>query len=182
MYNRHRPHDPNTGRFVSVSKDAIGLAGGFNVYQYAPNPILWTDALGLARELSGCDSSNRPLSSIQYSVLHEVQLAPGQEVGSDPSHFREANRQFDAAMQSDPQFKQMMDQHYSGVSDHVAAGPRGGYKSSAPPGFSWHHHPCRKGVLQLVPMSQHQAPGPVQAVLHPGGQGGKQNWGGGRAR
>jgi hypothetical protein len=52
-------------------------------------------------------------------VLHEVQLAPGQEVGSDPSHFREANRQFDAAMQSDPQFKQMMDQHYSGVSDHV---------------------------------------------------------------
>lgn len=179
-YNRYRYYDPHSGRFVS--KDPIGLQGGPNIYQYAPNPILWTDALGLARELSGCDSSNRPLSSSQYSVLHEVQLAPGQEVGSDPSHFREANRQFDAAMQSDPQFKQMMDQHYSGVSDHVAAGPRGGYKSSAPPGFSWHHHPCRKGVLQLVPMSQHQAPGPVQAVLHPGGQGGKQNWGGGRAR
>nr|WP_241510370.1 RHS repeat-associated core domain-containing protein [Burkholderia seminalis] len=87
-YNRHRYYDPSSGRFVS--KGPIGLAGGINVYQYAPNPILWTDALGLARELSGCDSSNRPLSSSQYSVLHEVQRAPGQEVGSDPSHFREA--------------------------------------------------------------------------------------------
>ncbi|WP_080408543.1 glycohydrolase toxin TNT-related protein, partial [Burkholderia ubonensis] len=46
-YNRHRYYDPNSGRFVS--KDPIGLAGGINVYQYAPNPISWTDPLGLAR-------------------------------------------------------------------------------------------------------------------------------------
>ncbi|MEK6378062.1 MAG: RHS repeat-associated core domain-containing protein [Burkholderia gladioli] len=31
MYNRHRYYDPSSGRFVS--KDAIGLAGGINVYQ-----------------------------------------------------------------------------------------------------------------------------------------------------
>nr|WP_257129467.1 hypothetical protein [Burkholderia sp. FL-7-2-10-S1-D7] len=27
----------------------MGLAGGINVYQYAPNPVQWVDPLGLAR-------------------------------------------------------------------------------------------------------------------------------------
>ncbi|MDN7667049.1 RHS repeat-associated core domain-containing protein [Burkholderia vietnamiensis] len=44
-YNRHRYYDPSSGRFIS--KDPIGLAGGINVYQYAPNPVRWTDPLGL---------------------------------------------------------------------------------------------------------------------------------------
>ncbi|WP_179949182.1 colicin E3/pyocin S6 family cytotoxin, partial [Burkholderia sp. RF4-BP95] len=46
-YNRHRYYDPGSGRFVS--KDPIGLAGGINVYQYAPNPIEWIDPLGLSK-------------------------------------------------------------------------------------------------------------------------------------
>ncbi|MBN3794159.1 RHS repeat-associated core domain-containing protein [Burkholderia sp. Ac-20392] len=46
-YNRHRYYDPSSGRFIS--KDPIGLAGGINVYQYAPNPTLWIDPLGLSR-------------------------------------------------------------------------------------------------------------------------------------
>lgn len=45
-YNRHRYYDPHLGRFIS--KDPIGLTGGINVYQYAPNPILWVDPFGLA--------------------------------------------------------------------------------------------------------------------------------------
>jgi RHS repeat-associated protein len=44
-YNRHRYYDPSSGRFVS--NDPIGLAGGINVFQYAPNPITWIDPLGL---------------------------------------------------------------------------------------------------------------------------------------
>ncbi|VWC38626.1 YD repeat-containing protein [Burkholderia lata] len=44
-YNRYRYYDPDSGRFVS--KDPIGLAGGLNVYQYAPNPSAWIDPLGL---------------------------------------------------------------------------------------------------------------------------------------
>ncbi|MCL4648761.1 hypothetical protein L0Z19_19590 [Burkholderia multivorans] len=29
-----------------MSKDPIGLEGGINVFEYAPNPITWIDALG----------------------------------------------------------------------------------------------------------------------------------------
>ncbi|MBU9651916.1 RHS domain-containing protein [Burkholderia multivorans] len=45
-YNRHRYYDPGTGRFVS--KNPIGLDGGINIYQYAPNPISWIDPFGLS--------------------------------------------------------------------------------------------------------------------------------------
>ena len=32
-----------------MSQDPIGLAGGVNLYQYAPNPLSWVDPLGLNR-------------------------------------------------------------------------------------------------------------------------------------
>nr|WP_230947661.1 RHS repeat-associated core domain-containing protein [Burkholderia diffusa] len=32
-----------------MSKDPIGLAGGIDVYQYAPNPVAWADPLGLTK-------------------------------------------------------------------------------------------------------------------------------------
>ena len=44
-YNRHRYYSPYVGRFIS--KDPIGLLGGFNTYVYAKNPITWTDSHGL---------------------------------------------------------------------------------------------------------------------------------------
>ncbi|MGL4924677.1 RHS repeat-associated core domain-containing protein [Aeromonas sp. 30P] len=43
-YNRHRYYQPETGRFIT--SDPIGLAGGLNNYQYAPNPTGWVDPLG----------------------------------------------------------------------------------------------------------------------------------------
>jgi RHS repeat-associated protein len=49
-YNRHRYYDPHSGRFIS--RDPIGLVGGINAYQYAPNPITWIDPLGLT---AACD-------------------------------------------------------------------------------------------------------------------------------
>ncbi|EDV4090812.1 RHS repeat protein [Salmonella enterica subsp. enterica serovar Pomona] len=45
-YNLFRYYAPECGRFVS--QDPIGLRGGLNLYQYAPNPIRWIDPLGLA--------------------------------------------------------------------------------------------------------------------------------------
>lgn len=44
-YNRFRYYDPDCGRFIS--QDPIGLRGGINLYQYAPNPVIWIDPLGL---------------------------------------------------------------------------------------------------------------------------------------
>ena len=46
-YNRFRYYDPDAGRFIS--HDPIGLLGGDNQFQYAPNPVGWVDPLGLAR-------------------------------------------------------------------------------------------------------------------------------------
>ena len=45
-YNTFRYYDPELGRFIS--QDPIGLAGGDNLYGYAPNPTGWMDPLGLA--------------------------------------------------------------------------------------------------------------------------------------
>lgn len=44
-YNRHRYYDPDSARYIT--SDPIGLLGGTNPYQYAPNPTGWVDPLGL---------------------------------------------------------------------------------------------------------------------------------------
>uniref|UniRef100_UPI00037AEB4A RHS repeat-associated core domain-containing protein n=1 Tax=Pantoea sp. A4 TaxID=1225184 RepID=UPI00037AEB4A len=38
-------YDPQVGRFTTP--DPIGVLGGFNLYQYAPNPNGWIDPWGL---------------------------------------------------------------------------------------------------------------------------------------
>ncbi|MBV6288840.1 RHS repeat-associated core domain-containing protein, partial [Pseudomonas aegrilactucae] len=48
-------YDPGVGRFVS--KDPISYAGGLNLYVYAPNPVGWVDALGLAKSSTSGHSS-----------------------------------------------------------------------------------------------------------------------------
>ncbi|HAE8459297.1 TPA_asm: RHS repeat-associated core domain-containing protein, partial [Salmonella enterica subsp. enterica serovar Wien] len=52
-YNLFRYYAPECGRFVS--QDPIGLAGGINLYSYAPNPIKWMDPLGLHDILADTD-------------------------------------------------------------------------------------------------------------------------------
>ncbi|NUU69208.1 RHS domain-containing protein [Enterobacteriaceae bacterium BIT-l23] len=47
-YNLFRYYDPGVGRFTT--QDPIGLNGGLNLYQYAPNPLGWVDPLGLAAD------------------------------------------------------------------------------------------------------------------------------------
>ena len=49
-YNLNRYYDPSTGRFIH--QDPIGLEGGENPYQYAPNPVNWVDPWGL--KAKGC--------------------------------------------------------------------------------------------------------------------------------
>ncbi len=49
-YNTFRYYDPGVGRFIT--QDPIGLAGGNNLYSYAPNPMEWIDPLGLCKNSS----------------------------------------------------------------------------------------------------------------------------------
>ncbi|WP_249365170.1 RHS repeat-associated core domain-containing protein [Pseudoalteromonas sp. S201] len=44
-YNRYRYYSPKQQRFIN--QDPIGLVGGINHYQYAPNPVNWVDPFGL---------------------------------------------------------------------------------------------------------------------------------------
>nr|WP_085166099.1 RHS repeat-associated core domain-containing protein [Gilliamella bombi] len=44
-YNTFRYYDPDIGRFTQP--DPIGLLGGLNLYQYAPNGLTWIDPWGL---------------------------------------------------------------------------------------------------------------------------------------
>uniref|UniRef100_UPI0025AA4AC5 RHS repeat-associated core domain-containing protein n=1 Tax=Providencia stuartii TaxID=588 RepID=UPI0025AA4AC5 len=47
-YNTFRYYAPDLGRFTQ--QDPIGLMGGLNLYQYAPNPLTWMDPWGWAKE------------------------------------------------------------------------------------------------------------------------------------
>ncbi|WP_254048861.1 RHS repeat-associated core domain-containing protein [Gilliamella sp. N-G2] len=44
LYNTFRYYDPDIGRFTQP--DPIGLLGGFNLYQYAPNGLTWIEPWG----------------------------------------------------------------------------------------------------------------------------------------
>ena len=64
-YNRFRYYDPDAARFVS--QDPIGLAGGVNLYQYAPNLLSWVDPLGLARKCGHAEHA----SELDYTKTNE---------------------------------------------------------------------------------------------------------------
>ncbi|WP_264294432.1 RHS repeat-associated core domain-containing protein, partial [Pseudomonas sp. EggHat1] len=49
-YNTFRFYDPDIGRFISP--DPIGLAGGINLFQYAPEPYGWVDPWGWSCRLN----------------------------------------------------------------------------------------------------------------------------------
>jgi len=71
-YNRHRYYDQHAGRFIS--KDPIGLSGGINLYQYAPNPVQWVDPLGLQKTAGGascalCNTQKCPVHSVIDETL-----------------------------------------------------------------------------------------------------------------
>ena len=68
-YNFYRYYEPNAGRFIN--QDPIGLWGGFNVYQFAPNAQGWVDWLGLAGVDMNLFPSNEDIHSYAQKVANK---------------------------------------------------------------------------------------------------------------
>jgi hypothetical protein len=85
-------------------------------------------------------------------------------------HFKEANKALQAAMKSNPLLKKL------GIS--VPKSASGKIIGKSPTGWVWHHD-VKRGVMHLVPKSQHpNIPGGIfWGTMHPGGVGGYSIWG-----
>ncbi|MBH0690094.1 RHS domain-containing protein, partial [Salmonella enterica] len=165
-YNLYRFYDPDIGKFISG--DPIGLLGGINLYQYAPNPIRWIDPLGLYNG-EGIRTPG------EYTVYYQHQLPTGDYTKSDDYHFKNANEGLYNAMNQDPQLRASLERRYPGIYEHVSPGARNGYSSEPPRGTTW-HHANQPGSLELVDFEHHRK---YSKIYHPDGTGGRNKWGGG---
>ena len=68
-YNRYRYYDSHSARYLTP--DPIRMAGGVNLYQYTPDPIHWTDPLGLSK--ASCPHLYRGISA-KHPALEEAKL------------------------------------------------------------------------------------------------------------
>ncbi|WP_063901097.1 RHS repeat-associated core domain-containing protein [Burkholderia ubonensis] len=88
-YHGCRYFDPNTGRFIS--QDPLGIFGGLNIYQYAPNLFGWVDPLGLSGRKNKRTRPRPPLdphdlrSINRYLVLAGIGALNDSEDDSDKS-------------------------------------------------------------------------------------------------
>lgn len=82
-YNTFRYYDPDIGRFIN--EDPIGLEGGLNFYQYAPNPSSWIDPLGWARNPANDNRAQRPNAWRDHHTIP-------QELGRNPDFTNQMKR------------------------------------------------------------------------------------------
>ena len=78
-FNTFRFYDPDVGRFATP--DPIGLMGGLNLFQYAPNPIGWADpwgwiCWGTARKNHWKEGARTALSG-KYSTKNLSRMSEG---------------------------------------------------------------------------------------------------------
>jgi RHS repeat-associated protein len=78
-YNTFRYYDPDVGRFTTP--DPIGLAGGLNLYQYAPNPISWIDPWGWSA--ADCKKATR---SSKKGAIKAAELPTKRRIRYVPPH------------------------------------------------------------------------------------------------
>lgn len=96
-YNRFRYYDPDIGRFIS--QDPIGLLGGDNLYQYADNPVIWTDAVGLSpcKQVNGNSASSTKAQHVY--VIRDAATKKVLKVGISGGKIRQDGKSYRAESQ-----------------------------------------------------------------------------------
>ncbi|WP_025123973.1 RHS repeat-associated core domain-containing protein, partial [Serratia sp. H1w] len=103
-YNTYRYYAPEVGRFITP--DPIGLAGGLNLYQYAPNPLSWVDPLGLSckpNHKSGMSTKKYGHARNRHGSQHSEQSMRdrARSTGNPQGHFSD-NRMIEEAFEKAP--------------------------------------------------------------------------------
>ncbi|MDK9605971.1 RHS repeat-associated core domain-containing protein, partial [Lelliottia wanjuensis] len=101
-YNRHRYYDPRQGRYIT--QDPIGLAGGWNTYQYPLDPVQGTDSRGLCLE-DACVVEGVLLAYSLLSALSIVQTQQSSQSNDTDQYGRKIN----------PEADKLTEEHKSGV-------------------------------------------------------------------
>lgn len=78
-YNTFRFYDPDIGRFTT--EDPVGLLGGINLYQYATNPLGWSDPLGWCSTKLGKNMGARKGDGMANHHLIPEELIKHKEFG-----------------------------------------------------------------------------------------------------
>jgi RHS repeat-associated protein len=105
-YNTFRYYDPDIGRFTQP--DPIGLLGGLNLYQYAPNGLTWIDPWGLHGEWvnpKDVNFSQRTISANNYAEIMkngqwDWNRSPLNVIEVDGQLVTYDNRRLDAALEA----------------------------------------------------------------------------------
>jgi RHS repeat-associated protein len=160
-YNRFRYFDKDSARFLT--QDPIGLLGGGNSYQYAPNPIGWVDPMGL-RKRAGCSG--------KFHSFHDFSIPQDKYFASDPVQFRLANKDLLNKINEDSVFKKQMFKR----NPSLVEWSKNPDLSKSPPNMTWHHND-EAGLLNLVSFEDHRD---NHGIYHPDGTGGRDKWGGGK--
>ncbi|UTX50274.1 DUF6443 domain-containing protein [Chryseobacterium sp. MA9] len=106
-----------------------------------------------------------------YSIAYEMKLAESSYPGvTRYMHFKEANIALESAMKTNPLLNEL------GIV--IPRSASGSIIGKSPTNWVWHHD-IEKGLMQLVPKSQHpNVPGGIfWETMHPGRKGGFSIWG-----